>query len=397
MKINQIVRLGRTLPAAAILVFATSSLSPGHAAIPLENQAKQVIEEAQQSGLPQNTVTPISIPPNIDQSPTGSLHPVSDAAGLQQTRDKKPGSITPGNHIVDPGIVEALPKQEIASNTGSNEKRSPEHDPNTGSNQDKGKSKISKQKGLHVYLMKLQYQAGEPVIFWLVNNTDRAVVMNNSAPWRIVNETNGETVYLPNAFMAITFLQPGQQKQWAWYPDDGRNLFVAWDEPIGSFRVEFGGLGLASRPFRVLFGNYQLVENGNIMLFTTKRYCTVGTPVTFGLQNLSHRTIHLPGPASWHIVDSAGNLVSTPPASTEVIMLSPGEKKLWTWAGTNSDNQIIDVGTYRVVFEPYNITLVFEISEFAITGPAFPPPHLLNPLSSYTDWAESYNNISVRA
>lgn len=67
------------------------------------------------------------------------------------------------------------------------------------------------------------YKPGMTVRFRLKNISDKNILLDNSAPWKIQGRT-GEEAFQPIALQVITQITPGEYKEWTWNQKDNNNL-----------------------------------------------------------------------------------------------------------------------------------------------------------------------------
>jgi hypothetical protein len=79
-------------------------------------------------------------------------------------------------------------------------------------------------------LDKERYLEKEPVCFLLVNNSNKVLMLPNSAPWKILK--NKEVVFSPITPQVLIKLLPGGKKGWCWDMRDNEGKYVPPGEYI---------------------------------------------------------------------------------------------------------------------------------------------------------------------
>jgi hypothetical protein len=67
------------------------------------------------------------------------------------------------------------------------------------------------------------YKPGMTVRFRLKNISDKDILLDKSAPWKMQSRT-GEEVFQPIALQVITQIEPGEAKEWTWNQKDNNDL-----------------------------------------------------------------------------------------------------------------------------------------------------------------------------
>lgn len=70
---------------------------------------------------------------------------------------------------------------------------------------------------------------GEKVCFTLKNNSNRVIVLPNSAPWVVISlsgKNKGKVVYAPVSTLALQKVPPNSTKKWCWDLKDFEGNFV---------------------------------------------------------------------------------------------------------------------------------------------------------------------------
>jgi hypothetical protein len=70
------------------------------------------------------------------------------------------------------------------------------------------------------------YKPGMMVKFGLGNSGNKAITLNNSAPWKIESR-EGETIFEPYALQVVVSLAAGEVKEWTWNQKDSDGLPVS--------------------------------------------------------------------------------------------------------------------------------------------------------------------------
>ncbi|RLE85876.1 MAG: hypothetical protein DRJ41_00365, partial [Thermoprotei archaeon] len=85
-----------------------------------------------------------------------------------------------------------------------------------------------------------------------------------------------------------------------------------------------------------------------VKVYTDKKVYYVGEEVRIILENKSRRTIYLPNPAPWTILDERGKPIYSPVAAQVITPIKPGEKKEWVWNQTTFNRTTAPPGRYQV-------------------------------------------------
>lgn len=80
---------------------------------------------------------------------------------------------------------------------------------------------------------KSTYQSAEIVMISFFNGCSEAISLSNSAPW-LIKDSQGQLVFGPPSFPAITVVQPRQTRRWSWDQKDNNGQQV----PPGMYTVE---------------------------------------------------------------------------------------------------------------------------------------------------------------
>lgn len=86
-----------------------------------------------------------------------------------------------------------------------------------------------------------------------------------------------------------------------------------------------------------------------VRLYTDKKVYYLSEQVKIVLENKSKKTVYLPNPAPWTILDEEGNPVYAPVTTQVITPVKPGERKEWVWNQTTLDNATVTPGRYQVV------------------------------------------------
>lgn len=120
-----------------------------------------------------------------------------------------------------------------------------------------------------------------------------------------------------------------------------------------------------------------------VKLYTDKEVYYLGEQVRIVFENKSKKTVYLPNPAPWTILDKEGKPVYAPTAIQVITPVKPGERKEWVWNQTAFENVTVTVGSYQVVLRTVSQVYYayFKIIEkppeekkvrfWGVTGPFF--------------------------
>ncbi len=84
-------------------------------------------------------------------------------------------------------------------------------------------------KGLQFISDKKSVNKGEKVCFTLKNNSNKTVVLPNSAPWVVISlsgKNKGKVVFAPVSTQSLQYLKPNSEKKWCWDLKDFENEYV---------------------------------------------------------------------------------------------------------------------------------------------------------------------------
>lgn len=93
------------------------------------------------------------------------------------------------------------------------------------------------------YTGEQHYKPGMTVRFSFKNTGDKAIILNNSAPWKMQSR-EGEIAFEPIALQTVVHVAPGAQKEWTWNQKDNDDRQVREGGYMVVLKCSEGGYGL---------------------------------------------------------------------------------------------------------------------------------------------------------